>query len=758
MADKNKTTRERLREDLAAIYIGNLNTVETDLTLPLRGENGSDFRWETGESRFINTEGKVYRPLHGMGNRKVVLTVTGSLEGETDQRVFEATVLQEARENIVKSILPVTITGEAGMIQELPSVVVVTCEDGRVMTMPVSWETTPTIPDEGEEMRVFGSLKETKLRPVAILTAGRKKQESGPTAQLRWFPLSAVRLQEGSWFMEAQLRMNEWLLSVNDDQMLYNFRKACGLSVKGAPPMTGWDEDSCKLKGHTTGHYLSGLALAWAATGQERFLEKITYMVDSLAECQEAFARSGRVHDGFLSAYDEGQFDLLEKFTKYPEIWAPYYTLDKIMSGLYDCHTLAGNARALEIEEKMGDWVYARLSRLPKETLDRMWSMYIAGEFGGMLGTMVKLYGLTRRPEHLKAALLFSNEKLFFPMEQGVDTLEDMHANQHIPQIMGAMDLYTATGDVSGWKIGKNFWEIVTRRHTYCVGGVGETEMFHAPFSTTRFLTDKAAESCASYNLLRLTGQIFPYVPEGRLMDYYENTLINHLLTSFSHEADGGTTYFLPLGPGGRKVYSTTENTCCHGTGMESRYRYMEQIFAWNGEAVYVNLPVPAVLTGEIPAADRAESIRLAVHVPEEGWIAVRLEEKLDRKLRLHIPAWAQDKLRVFRGSRELRVGTEVFLQEGYLEVPGGFSAGEEIRLQLPMEVRILENESDSSFVNLAYGPWILAGISEKETFLPLPGKPVRAAGREPLFTAGDMKMIPLARVDREAYHTYWKR
>ena len=40
-------------------------------------------------------------------------------------------------------------------------------------------------------------------------------------------------------------------------------------------------------------------------------------------------------------------------------------------------------------------------------------------------------------------------------MEEECDTLEDMHANQHIPQIIGAMDLYRATGDEIYWEIGK---------------------------------------------------------------------------------------------------------------------------------------------------------------------------------------------------------------------------------------------------------------------------------------------------------------
>lgn len=93
-----------------------------------------------------------------------------------------------------------------------------------------------------------------------------------------------------------------------------------------------------------------------------------------------------------------------------------------------------------------------------------MWSMYIAGEYGGMYGIMIKIYALTKKPEHLKAARLFLNEKLFYPMEENCDTLEDMHANQHIPQIIGAMDDFIVNGREQDWKISSNFWNIVTQR------------------------------------------------------------------------------------------------------------------------------------------------------------------------------------------------------------------------------------------------------------------------------------------------------
>ena len=773
--DRETTLRERLAASLAAIYIGNLNTVEADLDLPAEGEGGISFRWESSEERFITKEGAVHRPLFGMGNRKVTLTVTATLEGVEEVRTFEATVLQQKRQTIVSEIRPVEMTAEPGSLVHLPSVVIVRCEDGRTTTLPVAWETGQQLEEAGSLVapeqegtyeftgKAEGAAQPAKavLRVVDPQEEARRKGErwnpftrepmhtggrgEGPVRQLFYYPISDVRLLPDTPFYKAQQRMNRWLLAQDTGQLLYAFRKASGLSTGEASPMTGWDAEDCKLRGHTTGHYLSGVSLAYAATGDVRFRKKAEELTAGLAACQDAFAATGTVAKGFLSAYSEEQFDLLEKLTRYPEIWAPYYTLDKIMSGLYDAYTLADCEQAFTVLQKLGDWVYRRLARLSKEKLDAMWAMYIAGEFGGMLGTMVRLYRLSGKADHLLAARLFTNEKLFYPMEQNIDTLEDMHANQHIPQILGAMDLYETTGEGACWRIASHFWEMVTKGHTYCIGGTGETEMFHGAHQLRAYITEKAAESCASYNMLRLTGLLFPYIPEGRLMDYYENTLLNHIMASASHAADGGTTYFMPLLPGGRKEFSTTENTCCHGTGLESRYRYMEHIYAWDEEVVYVNLPVDSEL--------RSDGAHLTLETQPDGRIILQNKRNLPKDILIHIPAWAQEAMQTEMDRRVLvngAPGTGCRMEKGYLRVPGGFVAGDNIILRLPADFRVVPEADDPALCHVERGPWILAELSEETAYRPAP------EAAELGETAGKRRMIPLCQVDQEAYHVYF--
>ena len=66
---------------------------------------------------------------------------------------------------------------------------------------------------------------------------------------------------------------------------------------------------------------------------------------------------------GFISAYPPDQFIMLENGATYGgrnnQIWAPYYTLHKILAGLLDCYEVGGNEKALEIAKGMALWVIA---------------------------------------------------------------------------------------------------------------------------------------------------------------------------------------------------------------------------------------------------------------------------------------------------------------------------------------------------------------------------------------------------------------
>ena len=73
----------------------------------------------------------------------------------------------------------------------------------------------------------------------------------------RALPLQATRLLP-SPFADAVEGNRLYLLRLEPDRLLHNFRKHAGLTPKGAI-YGGWENDT--IAGHTLGHYLTALAL-----------------------------------------------------------------------------------------------------------------------------------------------------------------------------------------------------------------------------------------------------------------------------------------------------------------------------------------------------------------------------------------------------------------------------------------------------------------------------------------------------------------
>ncbi|MGG4046990.1 beta-L-arabinofuranosidase domain-containing protein [Paenibacillus favisporus] len=749
-------------KDMEALYLGNLGTVEFDINLPREGKYGSEISWQSGDSRFIKDDGKVARPKYGLGTRTVPLIATFRHGESVKEQVYHVTILEEENNIKVSRIYPISLRAELGEVVYFPSVAVVETEEHEVITHAVNWV--------GGEERVFqetgpaaarGFLKDTEIPVTAeILVQAKVEQEKmDPLPTVLSFSPGAVRLGGETAFQAAQNRSLAFLKSVNDDQMLYNFRAAAGLDTKDAPEMLGWDSPDCLLRGHTSGHYLSALALCYAATGDRDIKKKAEYMIGSLEECQRAFSTKPGYHVGFLSGYSEEQFDRLESFTRYPEIWAPYYTLHKILAGLLDVHRLLDSDTALGIADRLGDWVYHRLGRLPNQVLKTMWSMYIAGEFGGMNDSLAELYQLTRKPSHLAAAKWFDNDRLFVPMQERIDALGGLHANQHIPQAIGALNIFRATGEKKYYEIAHFFWHAVTNAHIYSIGGTGEGEMFRQAGKIGEYLSDKTAETCASYNMLKLTKELFGYEPAAKYMDYYERTMFNHILASGDSKPTGGSTYFMPLEPGGRKSFDSTSNTCCHGTGLENHFKYPEAIYFYDEQSLFVNLFVSSTLDW----AEKGITIALSAQKHEPGQITLRIQGDGRFILKIRRPYWSPEGGIVEINCLQV---DDMPGPDGYWSLDRDWKDGDEIRLRLDCRIRLESAPDRKECVSLAYGPYILAAVSDSKEYLRLPlqegdldSKFVKETGPHGLqfrYIKDDVTFISLADVQNESYHVYF--
>ncbi|MCM3699520.1 beta-L-arabinofuranosidase domain-containing protein [Paenibacillus macerans] len=751
---------EIVQEDMEALHLGNLKTVEFDIHLPHEGKNGSQITWVSKDDRWIDGSGKVHQPEYGKGDRVVPVTATFQYGEASLQKVFEVTILEEKNKIQVDKIFPIVIKQEPNQEFYLPSAVSIQTVSGDVLAHSVTWSGGgKRVFSENGEYNAAGHLTDTlyEVEAIILIENGNKIAKLSHTKlQLHPIPVRNVRLQGPSLPKTAQDRRLQFLLSVNDDQMIYNFRQAAGLDTLNAPAMIGWDADDSLLKGHTTGHYLSALALCYAATGNERIHQKLAYMITELNKVQLAFEADDRYHYGFLSAYSEEQFDLLEKYTRYPAIWAPYYTLHKILAGLLDSYQLAGIEPALTIADKIGDWIYNRLSVLPHEQLKKMWGMYIAGEFGGINESLAELYTYTHKEHHIAAAKLFDNDRLFFPMQQQVDALGALHANQHIPQVVGAFKIFEATGEQKYYDIAKFFWESVVNAHIYSIGGTGEGEMFKQPHKIGVHLTEHTAETCASYNMLKLTKQLFGVEKDVKYMDYYERTMLNHILSSTDHEYLGASTYFMPTSPGGQKGFDE-ENSCCHGTGLENHFKYAEAIYFEDADSLYVNLFVSSELN------DENKGVQVVQSVPEVfgGEIELHIESLARANLKVRKPYWHDGEVKVFVNQAEVTAAEE----NGYIVLSQKWGKGDKITIKFAPRLRLEYMPDQADIASLAFGPYILAAVSEQKDYFELPvnegnlaEKFERVAGSNRfIYKDQQLEFAPLAELNHEHYHLYIK-
>ena len=407
---------------------------------------------------------------------------------------------------------------------------------------------------------------------------------------VRPFPLSQISLLAGP-FQDNMKRTLNYLSFVDPDRLLYTFRANVGLPTNGAAQCGGWEDPGCELRGHSMGHLLSALAQAYANTRHTTYKKKGDYLVGELAKCQVASPKAG-FHEGYLSAYPENFLDRLES-GQY--VWAPYYTLHKILAGLLDMYTLAGNKQALNVARGMGNWATWRTGRL---SVDQMQGC-LQNEFGGMNEALVNLAEVTGNRTYLSTAQRFDHKAVYDPLAQNMDQLAGLHGNTQLAKLMGCIREYELTGTQRYANIVTNFWDMVIHHHSYAIGGNTNYEHFGPPDQIASQFSNTTCECCNTYNLLKITRQLFFHNPKrADYMDWYESALWNQIQGQQDPSSDHGfVAYYIPMT--GIRTYSNDYDSfsCDHGTGMESNTKYADSIYFYSGSStLYVNLFIASQL------------------------------------------------------------------------------------------------------------------------------------------------------------------
>lgn len=553
----------------------------------------------------------------------------------------------------------------------------------------------------------------TVILTLAIITGLPAPADVQPVVkfQARPFALKDVRLLDGP-FRHAQELDRAYLLSLDADRLLHNFRLNAGLPSK-AEPLGGWEEPKCELRGHFVGHYLSACALMYASTGDARLKQKGDAVVSGLAECQ------ARLQGGYLSAFPESFIDRVEAGQR---VWAPYYTLHKVLAGLLDMAALAGNRQALDTARKFGDWAVSRNARLTPEQMQRM----LGNEHGGMTEALANLAAATGDRRYLDTALRFNHQELVGPFSNHVDNLTGKHANTQIPKFIGAAREYELTGDPALKAAAIYFWEVVARERSYVIGGHSDGEMFSPKERLSTAFGPNTTETCNTYNMLKLTEHLFEWAPRAEYADFRERALFNHILASQDPET-GGMCYYLPLKPGSNKHYNTPlgDFWCCTGTGVENHAKYGDGIYFHDGSKT---LYVGQFIASELDWKDQGVKVRQETKYPDEG--ASRLTFTVSRPTELSVrvrrPWWVEKGMTVSVNGQPVGPGQA----DGWLVVDRTWQNGDRLDLSMPMTLRTEGFRDDPRRFALMRGPLVLAAEVKAGAALPVVrGERMQAVG-----------------------------
>jgi uncharacterized protein len=579
--------------------------------------------------------------------------------------------------------------------------------------------------------------------------------------RLEPFAMGQVRLLKGELLAAAEINQ-VYLDSLKTDRLLHSFRVTSGIGST-ATPYGGWEKPDCELRGHFNGgHYLSAVALAYASAGNDTLRKSGDTMVAELARCQKA---SG---NGYVSAYPETLFETLAKGGK---VWAPFYTYHKIMAGLVDMYVHTGNEQALQVAEGMAGWVLAYFEGIGDEQRQRMLRI----EYGGMNEVLANLYGLTGKQRYLDAAHLFEQPVFLDALAGHRDELKGLHANTHVPKVIGAARMYELTGDARYRDIASYFLDEVMTERSYAIGNMSVGEFWRSdPGKLGGTLEYWDAECCVAYNLMKLERHVFSWTGDARWMDAYERSLWNCRMGT--QNAQGLKQYFFPLAAGYWRHFNSAEGSfwCCTGTGAEEFAKFNDTAYFHDAESVWVNQFIPS----ELDWKEKKFGLRQETAFPmEQGTtLRVKVEAPQTRTIHVRIPGWVAEGGSVKINGREL----EAFAQAGsYLSLTREWRYGDKVEVSLPMKLWQEPLRGDPTLRAALYGPMVLAaemGPGPTEPGLRIGGydtapdkklipKAMDAptgtvelvAAKDLSFKAGSVTVKPMYKIGDEKYGVYWK-
>ncbi|KAI1740816.1 hypothetical protein F4680DRAFT_417878 [Xylaria scruposa] len=551
---------------------------------------------------------------------------------------------------------------------------------------------------------LIGSLI-VSFSPVKAVVVPPARTETGVSSY--FFDLSQVQLTDSRW-TDNQNRTLTYIKWVDLERLLYVFRSNHKLSTNGASSNGGWDDPTFPFRSHMQGHFLTAWAQCWATLQDTACRDRATYFVAELAKVQANNKNAGFA-TGYLSGFPESDFTLLET-GKLTNGNVPYYVIHKTMAGLLDVWRHIGDTNAKTVLLSLAGWVNQRTAKLSTSQMQSVMNT----EFGGMNDVLAEIYYWTGDSQWLTVAQRFDHAAVFNPLASNQDQLNGLHANTQVPKWIGATREYKQTGTSRYLDIARNAWDITVNHHSYAIGGNSQAEHFHASDAIAGYLTSDTAEGCNTYNMLKLTRELWATNPSANYFDFYERALLNHLLGQQNPSTNHGhITYFTPLKAGstrgvgpawGGGTWSTDYSSfwCCQGTGVETNTKLMDSIYGYDSSSLYVNLFTPSKLNW----SQRSVTVTQTTTFPVGDTTTLTVGGSGTWAMKIRIPSWTSGATISVNGQQQSITTTP----GSYATVSRTWQSGDTVTVKLPMSLRLIAANDNKNLAAVAYGPTVLSG------------------------------------------------
>lgn len=542
------------------------------------------------------------------------------------------------------------------------------------------------------------------------------------------FDLEEVTLLDGP--MKTAMDLNiQMLLQYDVDRLLTPYVRQSGLAdtqdatspyyqwLIKHPNFKNWGGDAgFDLSGHVGGHYLSALALAYAACHdaemQKVLKERMNYMLKVMKDCQNqydndqdglyGFIGGQPINDSWKALY-QGDLSKIQKNWG----WVPFYCQHKILAGLRDAYLYGNSKEAKEMFRKLSDWSANLIAKVD----DQAFEGFLNCEHGGMNESLLDAYQLFGDAKYLAAAKKYTHKSMLNGMQTlNTSFLDGKHANTQVPKFIGMerigeLDKSQTSNLKSQYIIAaENFWQDVATNRTVCIGGNSVNEHFLAAANANRYIDQPdGPESCNTNNMMKFSEMLFDRTSDAKYVDFFEQAMWNHILSTQDPKT-GGYVYFTTLRPQGYRIYSKPNAGmwCCVGTGMENHSKYGHFIYTHDGKkTLFVNLFTPSKLVS------KNFVVTQETQFPYSNTVTLTIGKSGRYTIALRHPSWAGSDFSVTVNGTAI-ANTAKKGEASYVNIDRKWKKGDKVIITLPMELRFEECPNYSDYIAFKYGPILL--------------------------------------------------